>query len=142
MDCNKKNPNGTPSRGEEDGVSKLEEKYLEPELDSPISTTRPEEDETREEAPYLAPIRSTSRHPPLSRPRTLHSIRSERSYGGEDGYSCFRDDDPESPNAEEAEEKRWEVKWDGEQDPLNPRNRKKWKKWCIVLIMASSALCV
>jgi len=89
----------------------------------------------------LAPIRSKSRQPALSRSQTGHSARSERSYGGEDGYSCFREEPHSIPD--DDEEKRWEVKWDGEKDPMNPRyGRSLMHKWAIVLIMASSALCV
>jgi hypothetical protein len=140
MDQEKAALRKTSTRGDEELESAPKEKSVEGDLDSP-SSTAPYSDQQDQPIPYLAPIRSTSRHLPLSRPRTLHSIRSERSYGGEDGYSCFRED-PESPNTEDSEEKRWEVKWEGEHDPSNPRNREKWKKWCIVLIMASSALCV
>jgi hypothetical protein len=126
------------------GASKstISEKDIEKELES--ADQRPQHNE-KEDSSYLAPIRSTSRnlYPPLSRPQTLQTVRSERSYGGEDGYSCFQEDvrdAEEGPN--DAEEKEFEVKWDGENDPLNPRNRKKSRKWMIVLIMASSALCV
>lgn len=100
-----------------------------------------------ENSGYLAPIRSQphTRHRSHSRPQTL---KSERSYGGEDGYSCNHE-----PNAEEGEEgeedteefrerKRWEVSWNGENDPMSPRSISIAQKWAIVLIMASSALCV
>lgn len=96
---------------------------------------------------YLAPIRSQphSRHRSHSRPQTL---RSERSYGGEDGYSCNHERNPEIEGKEEdeteetREQKRWEVNWDGENDPMSPRSMSITRKWAIVLIVASSALCV
>jgi hypothetical protein len=90
---------------------------------------------------YLSPIRS--------RAQSHHrSLRSERSYGGEDGYSCNHErneemDEEEDEETEETrEQKRWEVTWDGENDPMSPRSMGKARKWAIVLIMASSALCV
>jgi hypothetical protein len=126
----------------DDSRSMLTEKDNEHECESRAQRSRQDEPE---HSSYLAPIRSTSRIPqtPLSRPQTLHTIRSERSYGGEDGFSCFQEDirDAEA-GPDNAEEKQFEVKWDGESDPMNPRNRKKAQKWMIVLIMASSALCV
>jgi hypothetical protein len=33
------------------------------------------------------------------------------------------------------------VTWSGKDDPENPRNLSKWRKWVIVLIVASVALC-
>jgi hypothetical protein len=96
---------------------------------------------------YLAPIRSQphSRHRSHSRPQTL---RSQRSYGGEDGYSCNHEqsaeagDEDDDETEESREQKRWEVNWDGENDPMSPRSMNKARKWAIVIIMASSALCV
>jgi hypothetical protein len=126
----------------DDSISTFSEKDVERELES---EDRREGRGKKEDSSHLAPIRSTSRNPhiPLSRPQTLHTARSERSYGGEDGYSCFREDGPDpEAGSNEAEEKRFEVKWDGDDDPMNPRNRRKARKWMIVLIMASSALCV
>jgi hypothetical protein len=127
--------------GADDSKPKLAEKDLERELESRNREGRKE----KEDSSYLAPIRSTSRNPhtPLSRPQTLRTIRSERSYGGEDGYSCFHEDAPDAEaGPDDAEEKQFEVKWDGDGDAMNPRNRPKSRKWMIVLIMASSALCV
>jgi hypothetical protein len=83
---------------------------------------------------------------PLSRPQTIHSTRSHRPYGGEDGYSCFEDDVEAEAEAEAGdqtnENKRFEVKWDGDSDPMNPKSRSKFRKWTVVFIMAGSALCV
>jgi hypothetical protein len=128
------------SEAERDSRSILSEKYLAGEQQPKQNR---DHEEGKEHSSYLSPIRSTSRNPPRSRPQTLHKVRSERSYGGEDGYSCFREEvqDPEA-GPEDDEEKRFEVKFDGDNDPLNPRNRRKSQKWIIVMIMASSALCV
>jgi len=108
--------------------------------------------EKDEEMGTFSPIRSRSQHHSRSRPHSLHPTRSEHSYGGEDGYSCFQEDGPDRPagtadeEGEESEEtreqKRWEVSWDGPNDPMSPRSIGFARKWAIVLIMASSALCV
>ncbi|QDS71980.1 hypothetical protein FKW77_001423 [Venturia effusa] len=96
----------------------------------------------------LAPIRSRARarHRSHSRSQTL---KTERSYGGEDGYSCNHEGhaeegrgDGEEETEESKDRKRWEVTWDGENDPMNPRSMSVARKWAIVLILASSALCV
>lgn len=85
----------------------------------------------------------------LGRSSTYHLTRSRQlSYGGEDGFSCFQDNDLENFVQNRAgdpikdEEKRWYVKWDEPNDPQNPRSMATARKWVIVLIMASSALCV
>lgn len=104
----------------------------------------------REKLRHLEPIRSTARPSQSSKPRSLHSVQSHRSFGGEDGYSCFRDDERqddglpdecEEPPAT-SEEKEFEVRWDGESDPMNPRTMKVWNKWLIVIIVAFCSLCV
>ena len=38
--------------------------------------------------------------------------------------------------------KQFEVTWDGEDDPLNPRTMSKARKWLIVTILATSSTCV
>lgn len=122
------------------------------ETDSPSSTLDEKDVEKDEEAglPHLAPIRSRPRQTASSKPLSLHSTRSHRSFGGEDGYSCFQNDEeggadrPEGVEGEEkaGEGKEFEVKWDGESDPMNPRCRKKWNKWLIVVIAAFCSVCV
>lgn len=86
-------------------------------------------------ASTLAPIQSRGR--PLSKTQTK---RSQRSYGGEDGYSCHRGG-PEDVEAGH-EDKRFEVKFDGDNDPMSPRSLSLFRKWIVVFIMAGSALCV
>lgn len=39
-------------------------------------------------------------------------------------------------------EKEFEVDWDGDDDPMNPRSMNKLRKWLIVLTVSSSSLCV
>jgi hypothetical protein len=36
----------------------------------------------------------------------------------------------------------YEVSWDGPSDPASPRNLPVWRKWAVVLINSSTALCV
>jgi hypothetical protein len=36
----------------------------------------------------------------------------------------------------------FEVSWDGEKDPMNPRNMSVFHKWVIVTIVCTSSLCV
>ena len=85
----------------------------------------------------------------LARSSTYHSAQSkQRFYGGQDGFSCFEENDLEASvhsgagDAIRDDEKQWDVKWDGQNDPQNPRSMTMARKWAIVLIMASSALCV
>lgn len=103
--------------------------------------------EKEESSAYLASIRSqpNTRHPSHSRSQTLRSVRS---YGGEDGYSCNHErngeegGEGEAETEESRERKRWEVRWDGENDPMSPRSISTGRRWVIVLILASSSLCV
>jgi len=76
---------------------------------------------------------------PLS---TLHSAYSSKDH--EKGQNQEDDGLPARTTApvETPEEKAFEVGWDGESDPANPRCMKLWNKWLIVLIMASCAACV
>ena len=39
-------------------------------------------------------------------------------------------------------EKNFEVAWDGDDDPMNPRSMRTSRKWLIVLIVSTSSLCV
>ncbi|KAL2354908.1 synaptic vesicle transporter [Cryomyces antarcticus] len=81
--------------------------------------------------------------------RSLQSVRSGRSgrsYAGGDGYTHFTDEEegynvPDAGGAVDPE-KEFEVKWDGDNDPMNPRSKSKLHKWIIVLIVSSSSLCV
>ena len=40
------------------------------------------------------------------------------------------------------EEKEYEVGWDGDQDPMNPKNMSTGRKWVIVLVLSSGSACV
>lgn len=88
--------------------------------------------ETRDERPTIQHMRSHS------------SARSHKSYT--DGYSHFQRDDEERQGkiaTAQDPDKEFEVTFDGDSDPLNPKNAySNLRKWSIVLIGSSSALCV
>lgn len=78
---------------------------------------------------------------PLSHSRSRSSARSIRSHT--DGYTHFhdKDEDPEE-NGQERQGKEFEVHFDGDADPFNPKNRSTHQKWAIVLIGSLCSLCV
>lgn len=86
--------------------------------------------------------------PQTSRSRSsARSIRSYRSHT--DGYTHFNDGvdeekhDPKQEDGSGAEaSKEWEVTFDGDADPYNPKNRPTARKWLIVIIISASSLCV
>lgn len=49
------------------------------------------------------------------------------------------DDDPENGK---SEEKHFEVKWDGPDDPMDPKNMSRARKWMVVVIVSSGSTCV
>lgn len=100
--------------------------------------------ETKEdvEEPYEEDERPHLRAP-LQKTRSRSSNRS-RSYT--DGYSHFEreyEDEDQPPSGDAPEEgKEFEVQFDGDSDPMNPKNRPTWRKWVIVLIGSGCSLCV
>jgi hypothetical protein len=53
--------------------------------------------------------------------------------------------DDDGPGGEEARPDRpnaFEVGWDGDVDPLNPRSLGRARKWIVVLIVSATSLCV
>ena len=76
---------------------------------------------------------------PGSRPTSF------RSYGDGNGYISFEDHEKE-PSADQAatvkQEKSFEVQWDDDHDPLNPRSFSTARKWLIILILSMSSSCV
>lgn len=84
-------------------------------------------------------------HPPLHQTRSHSSVRSGRSYT--DGYTHFDHGDDEEkqqsgPNTQPEEGKEFEVSFDGDLDPFNPKNKSTLRKWSIVLIGSACSLCV
>jgi hypothetical protein len=78
--------------------------------------------------------------------RSLKTIRSHHSRAGGDGYTCFdAEGDVQGPTKSRTgpiTEQPYLVTWDGDADPENPRSMGKLRRWLIVLICASSSLCV
>ncbi|KAK3711456.1 hypothetical protein LTR37_009635 [Vermiconidia calcicola] len=82
--------------------------------------------------------------PPLAQTRSHSSARSTRSYT--DGYTHFEHEDDEekarSDSKTQEQGKEFEVRFDGDSDPWNPKNRSILRKWGIVLIGSACSLCV
>ena len=90
-------------------------------------------------APDLAPQRSAR-----SGGIKSSSLHRSRSYGDGHGYTAFGDDEEAPAKNENGEdpEKEFEVQWDGDQDPMNPRNMSKARKWIVVAIVSAGSTCV
>lgn len=82
------------------------------------------------------PNRSASGHPA--------SLQRSRSYGDGHGFTAYGEDEEAPPKSEQETdpEKDYEVQWDGENDPMNPRTFSKARKWLIVLIVSAGSTCV
>lgn len=93
-------------------------------------------------------IRAAKENRPLAVPLQSNRSRSSaRSYASQGEYAPFDHGDDGIDKREEGEEvdagpDEFEVTFDGEQDPFNPKNRPTLRKWLIVIIVASSSLCV
>lgn len=80
--------------------------------------------------------------------RDSNALHPTRSYVDGHGTYCgdkSHDDLPggaQEVDLEGADEKAFEVRWDGPDDPLHPRNIHKARKWLVVIILAFGALCV
>ena len=71
-------------------------------------------------------------------PKDIGSQESiQKSSNDHNGASPERSNDKEK-----REDEDFEVKFDGEADPWNPKNRSTLRKWFVVFIIASSSLCV
>ena len=88
---------------------------------------------------------------------TLAILQRSRSHGDGHGYIAHRhvsdSDDEDADQQEQAakqtdeehgdrKEKEFEVRWDGEEDPMNPRNLGLGRKWMIVLVVSMGSTCV
>lgn len=117
---------------------------------SEITTTLPPSKEC-EFAPIASKRSRQSRSNSLGRTisaRSLSHIRSNNGYGVDDGdesNSDLAEGDAEAGAAsgERPEKDPWEVRWDGgDSDRLNPRSMSHMRKWCVVVIVSLSSLCV
>ena len=66
---------------------------------------------------------------------------SERS-GSHRGVSDEEKRQGDEANGGKESEKPFEVGWEGDDDPTNPRSMSTGRKWLIVLIVSTSSLCV
>ena len=130
--------------------SELEKDRLEMELQAPEGRsevgTEDEEDERDLRSIRGAGSNQQSLFPQtqLQQTRSRSSARSARSYT--DGYSHFEHDEEEkrdeAANESGDESREFEVHFEGDADPLNPKNKSAFRKWCIVLIGCVCSLCV
>ena len=85
--------------------------------------------------------------------------RSEKSLEDGDFNTACHQDIPDQPapsaappdangsstsvnEKEEEDDDKFDVTWDGEHDPEDPKTMAWWRKWLIVVIIATSSLCV
>ena len=82
------------------------------------------------------------------RSRSRQSSRSlERTYTLSDGYSHHVDDDEEMQQPPREKEgpsgdEEFVVKWDGPDDPDNPRNMSLFRRWVVVMVISLGSACV
>jgi multidrug resistance protein len=78
-------------------------------------------------------------------PSTSHSQRGAPLQPTRSYLECLSDDG--APNTKPAtsgsrDDNKYEVGWDGDNDPMNPRNMHNAKKWLITFTMALCSMCV
>lgn len=71
-------------------------------------------------------------------------IQRSRSYGNGYGCTAFHDDEETTSDPEKGQgpNKQFEVRFDGDSDPINPRSFSKIRKWTIVAIVSAGSTCV
>lgn len=78
--------------------------------------------------------------------KTSHQARSsdDASSKDEDSHATVEEDEEprEKTKDEQTPEKKFEVQWDGDLDPMNPRCMSKARKWTIVMIVSAGSTCV
>ncbi len=72
------------------------------------------------------------------------SLQRSRSYGNGYGCTTFNEDEETTKDAEKGQDpnKQFEVRFDGDSDPINPRSFSKTRKWLIVTIVSAGSTCV
>lgn len=68
--------------------------------------------------------------------------KSSRTFGDGYGFRYLGDDEGQSEEYDQKPKTEYEVNWDGENDPMNPRSMSKARKWLIVWIVSFSSACV
>ena len=71
-------------------------------------------------------------------------LQRSRSYGNGYGCTTFNDDEENSKDVEKGQDpdKQFEVRFNGDSDPMNPRSFSKTRKWMIVTIVSAGSTCV
>jgi hypothetical protein len=94
-------------------------------------------------APINASVATNNERPQKLQRTTSSTI--ERSWSLNDGYSCHTvDEEAEGKSnqpGEAADGDEFVVGWD-DNDPMNPRNMNKLRRWLIVVICSLGSLCV
>ena len=108
------------------------------------SRAREEEEEEEAEEADIA-TEGSATLPDLS-PKQGGSVNLQRSRSYGNGYGCttFNDDEEttKNPEKERGPNKHFEVQFDGDSDPLNPRSFSTVRKWTIVIIISAGSTCV
>lgn len=89
------------------------------------------------------PIEKAAATPNLS-PKGPANLQRSRFYGNGHARTTLNDDGETTKDAEKGEEpnKQFEIRFDGDSDPLNPRSFSKSRKWMIVAIVSAGSTCV
>ena len=83
--------------------------------------------------------------------RPAPNLTGSRSSGSDGhGFACVRHEPDLASHDEEAsrcpgkdhDAKQFEVQWDGSDDPMDPKNLSKGRKWMVVLIVSAGSTCV
>jgi hypothetical protein len=91
----------------------------------------------------ITPASRSTSHARNGNPNSIRSISRTRS---NNGYGCDEAEDSGSGGDVEGgppvEKDPFEVRWDGDGDPLNPRSMAFVRKWVVVIVVSVSSLCV
>jgi len=141
--------------GHSDSTLTSSDEYLnDPTAAKPATSSRHSGEffERRVDVPIEGPVAAPDQSPKhaISNPARIASgfhsasLQRSRSYGDGHGNTAFGKDE-ETPKTEEGEqdpEKAFEVRWDGEHDPMNPRCMGNGRKWVVVFIVSAGSTCV
>lgn len=69
-------------------------------------------------------------------------VRTSRDGNNNGQDRLSKDEESASTAMDDSNEKEFEVTWDGDDDPMNPKSMPYARKWSIVIILSLSSLCV
>lgn len=110
-----------------------------PDTQNPSRRARSEEDDV--------PIEGAAAAPDLSLERGIEggstNLQRLRSCGTGYGRATRNDDEETTKDAEKGQDlnEQFEVRFDGDSDPMNPRSLSKTRKWVIVVIVSAGSTC-